>query len=260
MVGNFLKKVPLLSALFIICGCATLYNPATERNEVILINTATEGAIGENINRQFASQHSVWREEAAASRVRSVGARLAAVCERKDIEYKFFVLSDSTLNALALPGGFIYINKGLLDLVNDDELAYVLGHEVGHVAAKHMVKKLQGNMAYQLILSAAFASAADKLGPNAGDIAQGIDTAYGLVVDLPFSRKDEYEADRLAVKYAYNAGFDPYGSLSALELIGQTEGPNWRVMGYFRTHPFAEDRARALKAYIPWMQEEKKPK
>ncbi|MFA5411721.1 MAG: M48 family metallopeptidase, partial [Candidatus Omnitrophota bacterium] len=146
----------------------------------------------------------------------------------------------------ALPGGFIFVNKGLMSVLNDDELAYVLGHEVGHVAARHIAKKLQSNMAYQLLIQIAFAGSDG----NAAAIASGIDTVYNLI-DLGYSRHDEYEADRLGVKYAFRAGFKPEAALSSLEKIKKEEGPNWKVLEYFRSHPYAEERIAALKKIIP---------
>jgi predicted Zn-dependent protease len=174
------------------------------------------------------------------------------VSDRQDIEYNFYVLEDKELNALTLPGGFIYVNNGLVKILNDDELAYVLAHEIGHVAARHIAKKLQSSMAYQLILGIAFTSVGDSAGGNAQGIASGVDAVYNLV-DLAYSRKDEYEADRLAVKYAYKSGFDPYASISSLEKIKKEEGPNWKVLGYFRTHPYVDERISALKSIIPQM-------
>jgi predicted Zn-dependent protease len=125
-----------------------------------------------------------------------------------------------------------------------------VGHEVGHVAARHIAKKLQANMAYQLLLGVAFAGFGDSSGGNASNVAQGVDAVYNLV-SLSYSRKDEYEADRLGAKYSFKSGFNPWGSLTALEKIKTQEGPNWKVMAYFRTHPYVEDRVAALKVVIP---------
>ena len=227
-----------------------MYNPATGRNEFIFINSETEVALGKSVIPELIKEHPLSRNLYLEERAEAIGGRLAAVSDRQDITYKFYVLEDKELNAMALPGGFIYINRGLIEILNDDELAYVLGHETGHVAARHIAKKLQANMGYQLILGIAFASVGDGSGESAADIARGVDTVYSLV-GLSYSRKDEYEADRLAVKYAFRAGFNSYGSLSALEKIKQEEGPNWKVLEYFRTHPYVDERIKALKDFIP---------
>lgn len=230
-------------------GCATLYNPATGRNEFILIDSKTEVAIGRNVIDDLVRRHPLSNDENLQRRIQGIGRHIASVSDRQDIEYEFKVLADKELNALTLPGGFIYINKGLVDKLTDDEIAYVLAHEVGHTAARHIAKKLQANMAYQLLLSVAFASVGSQAGESAADVARGIDTVYNLI-GLSYSRKDEFEADKLGAKYVFKAGFNPYACLSALEKIKKSEGPNWKVLRYFRTHPYVDERIEALKVNI----------
>lgn len=249
-MGIKTKVLAGIGMLLFLSGCATLYNPATGRNEFILIDSQTEVAIGRNVSAELTRRHPLTNEKDLQDRVQRIGAGLAAASDRKDIEYKFSVLADKQLNAMALPGGFIYVNKGLMDVLNDDEVAYVLGHEVGHVAARHIAKKIQSAIAYELLLSIAFASMGNSPPSSATSIARGINTIYKLI-DLGYSRKDEYEADRLGVKYAFKAGFNPYAALSALGKIKKEEGPNWKVLGYFRSHPYADERITALKTVIP---------
>lgn len=233
-----------------LAGCATLYNPATEKNEFILINSKTEAAIGSNMIPALTRQCPLLHARSFEERVHRLGARIALVSDRKDIEYKFFVLDSKELNAVTLPGGFIYVNRGLMEALGDDELAYVIAHEVGHVAARHIAKKIQSHMAYQLILGAAFAGAGNPDAKNVEQIARGVDIAYNLI-DLSYSRKDELQADRLSVKYALKAGFNPCASISALEKIKKTEGSQWKVLKYFRTHPYVDERIAALQEEIP---------
>ncbi|MBI4707036.1 MAG: M48 family metalloprotease [Candidatus Omnitrophica bacterium] len=244
------KKLLLVIFAFFLSGCSTLYNPATGRNEFIMINSQTEVQLGRSVVNDFIKEHPLVRDQKMQERALAIGRKVAFVSERKDIEYNFYVIEDKELNASTFPGGFIFMNKGLMDVLNDDELAYVLAHEVGHVAARHIAKKIQSNMAYQLLLGVAFAGTGSGSGENAQTIAQGVDTVYNLI-SLSYSRKDEYEADRLGVKYAYLAGFNPYGAINALEKIKQGEGPSWKILGYFRTHPYVEDRQKALKTIIP---------
>ncbi len=245
-----LRGITLLIFLLVLSGCATLYNPATGRKEMIFLNSQTEVSIGESVIPEFLSKHPLSNDPVLNERLRGVGGRLANASDRQDILYKFYVLKDLELNAMTLPGGLVYVNQGLMKILNDDELAYVVGHEVGHVAARHIAKKLQANMAYQLLLGVAFASFGDSSGGSASNVAQGVDAVYNLV-SLSYSRKDEYEADRLGAKYSFKSGFNPWSSLTALEKIKTEEGPNWKVMGYFRTHPYVEDRVAALKVVIP---------
>lgn len=247
--GNF-KRIIILLAFLLVSGCATLYNPATGKKEIILIDTETEVGLGKSAVGELNKRYRISGNIELQNRAKIIGKKVASVSDRQDIEYKFSVLKDDSLNAMTLPGGFIYINEGLIKILNDDELAYVLGHEAGHVAARHIVKKIQSNMAYQLILSLAFAGVGEKgATPTAQNVAGGIDTVFNLI-ELGYSRQDEYEADRLGAKYAYKGGFDPYASLSALEKI-KKESADLKILQYFRTHPYVEDRIEALKQVLP---------
>jgi predicted Zn-dependent protease len=256
MVKAIFIHAVILVGLLNLCGCATLYNSATGKNELIFINSATETAMGRNVQKDLLKKHPLANDPTLQERAQRVGGKVASVSDRKDIVYKFSVLADKELNAMALPGGYIYIYKGLMDIVNDDELAYVLGHETGHVAARHIAKKLQSNMAYQTILNMAFIGVAVGTGVNAQPIALGVDKVYSLI-ELGYSRQDEYEADRLAAKYAFKSGFNPYAAISALEKIKKQEGPNWKVLGYFRSHPYVEERIKALTGFIPGLTAQK---
>ncbi|MBP7215940.1 MAG: M48 family metalloprotease [Candidatus Omnitrophica bacterium] len=241
----------LCCVLLICAGCSTLYNPATERNEFILINSATEVALGKSAIQELGKKHRLTSDQALQRRVERIGSRLAKVSDRQDIQYVFAVLEDKELNAMALPGGYIYVYQGLMEALNDDELAYVVGHEIGHVAARHIAKKLQANMAYQVLLGVAFAGMGDSTKARSQEIATGANLAYSILLELPFSRKDEYEADALGVRYSVRAGFDPYASLNALAKLKQGQGAGSKLLVYFRTHPYVDDRIQALNKIIP---------
>ena len=237
---------------FFLSGCATTFNPATGRNEFIFVNTATEVSIGKQVAQDLNQKDALSQDLDLQRRVKAIGSRIAAISDRKDLEYNFSVLKDKELNAATFPGGFIYVNKGLVEVLDDNELAYVIAHEVGHVAARHIAKKMQANMGYQLILNIAFAGLSNNpnVSANSQQITGGINQVYNLV-SLSYSRKDEFEADRLGVKYAYRAGFDPYASLSALGKIKDSEGPHWKLLSFFKTHPYVDERIKALKTFIP---------
>jgi predicted Zn-dependent protease len=247
---KILRKSVIIVFLLLISGCATLYNPATGRNEMIYLNSASEVSIGQSVIPDFLKKHPLSGDQALRRRAQAVGVKLAAVSDRQDIVYHYDVLADKDLNAMAFPGGYVFVNEGLVRILNDDELAYVIGHETGHVAARHIAKQMQANMTYQVLLGIAFAGFGDKAGAGGDTLAQGMDTIYNLLA-LGYSRQDEYQADRLGARYAFRAGYNPWAALSALEKIKQNEGPNWKVLGYFRSHPYAEERIRALQTAIP---------
>ncbi len=242
-------------AAMVLCGCATLYNPATGKKEFILINSATEYAAGKSAIPELTKKYPLSKDPALIERLQRIGTRLAAASDRQDIRYEFSALEDKELNAMTIPGGFVFVNRGLMEAFSDDELAYVIAHEIGHVAARHIAKKMQANVGYQLILGLAFAAMSTKIDDQQAEtLAMGAGAVYGLV-DLSYSRKDEFEADRLGVKYARKAGFRPEAAFSALEKLKKGEGPNNKLLRYLRTHPYVNERIEALRVEIPRLNE-----
>ena len=140
-------------------GCATVYNPATERKELIFITTPMEVALGKNAAMQVQQQYAFIKDPKEINRVTEIGERLAKVSDRTDLKYHFSVVQDKEINAFTMPGGYIYINSGLLEMTNDDELACVIGHEIGHVAARHIAKKLQVQLGYDILMNVALQNA-----------------------------------------------------------------------------------------------------
>lgn len=245
------RRFSIFLLIFFLGGCATVYNPATGRKEIILIDDNTEINLGRNAAKELAQQEKILDDKVAQGRLNRVAAKVSSASDRP-LKYEFHILDNKELNAVSLPGGIIYVNKGLFDRLNDDQLAFVLGHEVGHVAAKHAVKKIQANMAFQLILLAASSA----VGDNQSGAAQALNASsqvYNLV-SLGYSREDEYFADSLGVKYSKKAGYDPLAAISALEMLKVSEGSNSvKVPVYLRTHPYVDDRINRLKEIIPQM-------
>ncbi len=238
----------IFASILFLNGCQTIYNPATEKNEWILISDSSEVSIGKNVSDEIQRKEKIWRNSADQERVQNIGRSVAMVSDRNNLQYEFYIIDDKELNAFSLPGGFIYINHGLLEKINNDELGFVLGHEIGHVAAKHAVKKLQSTMAFQLLLTAALTAAGNS--DSAATMAQASDEVYNLI-SLGYSREDEYLADKLGAKYAFKAGYNPNAAITALEKIKAGEKSAIGVPVYLRTHPYADDRIKALHTIIP---------
>jgi len=152
------------------------------------------------------------------------------------------------VHAFTIPGGHVYIFKGLYDILDDDELACVMAHEIGHVAARHIVKKMQASLGYQLLSTIALAtyvSTNEDRKKKAGYAAYAGATAFNLV-SLGYSRKDEFEADALAVKYARLANIDPYGMARALEKLGARQKKGLPVPYMLRSHPHTQERVEKV--------------
>lgn len=228
----------------LISGCATVYNPATGQQELILIDSVSELSLGSRVSASIDREYRLSEDPRYSERVNSIGQNIAAVCDRRDIPYHFKVIKDSEVNAFSTLGGYVYVFTGLIERVNDDELACVLAHEVGHIAARHSVKKLQVDMGYNILMSIAFAK-----GANA-DLQKAIDITFELA-SLGYSREDEFLADRLAVRYAYKAGYEPDAMISFMEKLGELEKEKVVIAPIFlRSHPYLKDRINKVRNEI----------
>ncbi len=242
----------LLSCFLLLTGCAT-YNTATERNEVILISTSSEVAMAHSIHDQISSQNKIIKETDESRRLERIGQRVARVSDRQDFQYHFYLIDSDEMNAFTVPGGNIYFYAGLLRrLATDDQVAAVLAHEVGHCAAKHTVKKFQAALGYNVARNVLVSILALEA-PGAQSVAGlGADAVMNLATSA-YSRRDEYEADRLGIKYLYLAGFDLNGMIQAFDILQEaTKGDHVPLI--LRTHPFLKDRIAAVRKEIEAVQ------
>lgn len=232
-------------SLIVFSGCVTIYNPATQRSELVFVTTPMEMALGQRVALQVAREFKISHEIKFNERVREIGQKVATHSDRKDIRYSFFVVEDSQVNAFSIPGGYVYVHTGLLEKATDDELACVLGHEIGHVAARHIAKKLQAQLGYDILMNIALREA------NIQDFQKAIDITFNLV-SLGYSREDEILADRLGVRYANKAGYDPWAMISFLKKLKEIEGEDPSLIFIFlRSHPAITQRIKILENAIP---------
>lgn len=225
-------------------GCATIYNPATGREELIFINTAQEVAIGGRVSQQVSQQYRISQDSTLNERLDKIGKNIILACERQDVKYRFFVIREKEMNAFSIPGGYVYVNTGLMEKTTDDELAGVVAHEVAHVAARHSIKKLQAAMGYNLLMSLAFGRG------EAIEMERAVGVAINLV-SLGYEREDEREADKLAVRYTHKAGYDSYAMITMLKKLQKLEREDPLSMVVFlRSHPPASERIRLVEAEL----------
>ncbi len=240
----------LLGALLALglAGCATGYNAGTSKEEIILIDTDREARMGAAINKQIASskEFKISNDPAILERLDRLGQRLAAVSDRKELTYHFTLLEWDEVNAFAVPGGYIYVSSKLVELAkSDDELASVLAHEIGHVVAKHSIKRLQASLgatALEILVAAAG-------NPDARTM-RGTQVALDQLF-LAHSRQDELEADMLSVRYLKRAGLNAEAALAFMARMQayQRKQP-LRSFSYARTHPYFDDRIRMIKQAV----------
>lgn len=238
----------MLSAF--LCGCSTEYNLATRQEESYYYNYSTdkEVQLGRNIAVQVEKEYKMADDPLIQKRVEDIGKKIAVVCDRKEIDYHFFVLEDDEINAVSLPGGYVYINKGLIDKVaSDDELAGVVGHEVAHIVARHSIKKLQAIQGYSLLRLLTLAVPAAGGGSGASEASAAAEAAFVELL-LGYSREDELLADQLGTRYALLAGYNPRGMIVFLERLQDINRrkPS-RPRSYYKTHPYIPDRVRVVK-------------
>ena len=233
-----------LTLVLLAGGCST--NPVTGKREISLYSEVDEVALGANAAPEVEKElGGVYPDAALQSYVNSVGQRVARVSHRPELQYHYTVVSSEVPNAFALPGGYIYISRGLLaDLEDESELAAVLGHETGHVTAKHGVNQLQRQVGMKILLDAV-GSATES--PKAEAVAQ----VAANLTSLRYSRDNETQADELGIQYAYKAGYNPSGMVGLLNVLNglhDAEPAKWTE--YFQTHPLTRNRIDNAEKYI----------
>jgi len=241
-------RLTIFAVALFVCSCATVYNPVTGQEERSLYSIEQEVELGKQAAQQIEKKQQAFEDE----RVSSIGLGIAESSDRPDLPYCFKVIESPEINAFALPGGRIYIYEGLLDILDDDELAAVLGHEVGHVAARHGIKRIQALYGYNFAAIVAMLVLGDQA--HAAEISRAADTIATLIM-LGYSRKDEFQADRLGTIYTYRSGRDPEAMIRVLRKLQEhSQGENIKFLS---THPPIEERIREAKIVISAFDEEK---
>lgn len=230
-------------------GCSQKDQLQPEHTQTFLVSEEREIKIGEAVAEEIEREFPLYDEPRLAAYVAEVGTKLASVSERPNLPYRFRVLDSPIPNAFAAPGGFIYITRGILGVIDDEaEMAGVLGHEIGHVAARHGPKQIQAGMLTQLGLVVAAVVAGDQV---SGDFWRGVNVATNLIF-LGYSRSDEHQADLLGAKYLYRAGYDMEGMIGVMEgLMELQDRSPLSAEQYFRSHPLTRDRIAHLRSWLP---------
>jgi predicted Zn-dependent protease len=229
-----MRKATLAVTLVLLAACST--NPATGKREFNIVPESQEIAIGQQSHPEILRQFGVYDEKPELNRlVDRVGHRLAAASERPNLPWQFTVLDTPIVNAMALPGGYIYITRGMLERINsEDELAGVLGHEIAHVTARHSAQQISRQQLAQFGMVLGAVVAGPEVLQQYGQLAE---LGLGLLFQK-YSRAHESQADILGTGYVAEAHYNPVGAermLMTLQRLSKNEPSG--LDRYFMSHP-----------------------
>lgn len=233
-------KLRMLIIGVVLClsaGCET--NPITGREELMLIPQDQDLELGRKyapeIEKQMGGKIA---DDSLQNYIDSVGQKIARISHRSDWEYHFAALKDDSVNAFALPGGYIFVTKGMLEhLQTEAQLAAVLAHETVHVVARDTSSAMSNQIGMSLLLSAV----------TSEETSQGVLTAANLtskIIGLRYSRKDEREADLGGLSYMVAAGYNPNGMVETMQMLQDQQKS--RTIAFLSSHPSPENRVGYL--------------
>jgi predicted Zn-dependent protease len=236
-------KIASLSLVFIFFNqCAR--NPVTGKKEVMLMSEAKEMAMGKESHPQIMAEYGEYPDPKLQAFLTDIGQRMAKVSHRPNLPFQFQVVDSDVVNAFAVPGGYVYFTRGILAHFNNEaQLAGVLGHEIGHVTARHSAEQYTKQMLGQVLFIGAMI-ASPKLAQFGEQLGQGLQLMF-----LKFSRDNESQSDELGVEYSSKIGYDAkhmadfFGTLD--KLSGSAEG---RLPTFLSTHPDPGERNKKVKA------------
>lgn len=239
---RFMSKLVL--GTLVVTGCAV--NPVTGKSELSLVSESQEVQMGLEGAQQVSQLMGLLADSGFQAYVNGLGQQLAARSERPQLPWGFRVVDDPVVNAFALPGGQIFVTRGILTHFNSEaELVSVLGHEIGHVTAKHSVRQMSRTQLAQLGLGIGMI-----LKPSLQDVGQIASAGLGVLF-LKFGRDDENQADELGFKYALSNGYDVRDMLSVFQTLDRISGTSGRGMPeWLSTHPNPGNRYQSTQQRI----------
>ena len=237
----------LLSLLLV--GCST--NPVTGKQDFVLMSEKQELELGRKYHKEVLKQYKIYKNPKLQAYIEEIGERLAAQSHRKDLVFHFYLLDSPQVNAFATPGGYIYITRGIMAYMQEEaHLAGVIGHEIGHVTARHGVQQHAQSQAAGLL------GALITIGTGSSELGQVSNLLGGAVV-RGYGRADELESDRLGAEYLAKTNYDPQKMLDVVGILknqeladkarATAEGREPRAYhGVFATHPRNDTRLQGV--------------
>lgn len=236
-----------VSTAGVVTGCAT--NPVTGQRQLMLVSESGEiSADQQNSPHQFSSDYGAVQDQALNNYVAQVGSALSGVSHRSNMPYTFRAVNATYVNAYAFPGGSIAATRGiLLELKNEAELAGLLGHEIGHVSARHTAERMSKGMILSGILTGAVIYSDSRGGDWTDVVNIGGQFAAGALL-AHYSRDDERQADALGMEYMAKAGYNPEGMVGLMEvLVGLSDHKPSAIEMMFATHPMSDERLQTAR-------------
>ncbi|HEX5107323.1 MAG TPA: M48 family metalloprotease [Vicinamibacterales bacterium] len=242
-----MRRTLCTATLVVAALAACAVNPATGKRQLSLVSNDDEIAMGQEEAQKVAASMPILQQQAVQDMVKRVGMEMAKSSERPELPWSFTVLDDPVVNAFALPGGPIFITRGIITHMNSEaELASVLGHEIGHVTARHSASQMSKQQVASLGLGVA-----SVISPTAAQYAGLAQQGLGILM-LKYGRDDETQADGLGYRYMLKASWDPREAVKMFQMLQKTSGtdkegapPTW-----MSTHPDPGDRAQRASARL----------
>ena len=237
-----MKKIVIIVCLSLLfAGCATYYNPVTEKAEYTIYTEKDEIDMGIAIDKKLQKENKIVE---TPDYIKEIVEKVGKKSDRPDLSYTVRVIENKEINAFATPGGFIYLYTGLLEKVeSNDEIANVIGHEIGHICARDGINQLQKTLLYSI-------PANILLSNKSAAIQNAVDAAFTITM-LKYSREQELRADKLGVTYAYNSGYNPEGMISFFKKLQDIEKktPTLKIT-FLASHPDIADRIKNVEKVI----------
>ncbi len=240
----------LLAFITIYFSACLASTPYTHRKQLVLFSPQQEMQMGYQSAKQILQKEPLSRDPRLNAVVQRVGKRIAAAAAQPNYKWQFFVIDKDVLNAFCLPGGKVFVYKGLFRAVqNEDQLAVVIGHEVAHAIARHGAERM--SMMQLGRMGKTIAAQTISGGKYAGAINKAYGSVEGVGLVLPFSRKFEYEADEIGLYLMTKAGYNPREALTFWDNMRRLSAGKRKPPEFLSTHPADINRIRKIQQRIP---------
>src|SRR2546430_12709628 len=234
-------SLPLIA--LVLCSC--FRNPATGKMQLNLLSESQEVELGKQAKQEAEQAYGIYKEKPELNRyIADIGKRLSAESGRPSLPWSYEIVDDASVNAFALPGGPVFITRGILGHLNTEaELAAVLVHETGHVAARHSANQMSKQQVAQIGLGIG-----SVLSPTVASAAQ-VASAGPQLLFLKYSREDETQADELGFRYMTKVGYDPSQMIPLFQMLDgvSKQAGAGKTPGWLQTHPDPGNRPQATQ-------------